>query len=53
MGFPHPTQFGVGHPQLGLLRAHACQASNESLSLWDMKMKIWAEFSEVNAMDEF
>jgi hypothetical protein len=50
MGFPHPTQFGLGDPQLGLLPVHACWANNESLSLWDMPLKLWAEFAEVNAM---
>jgi hypothetical protein len=53
MGFPHPTQFGLGGPQLGLLPTHACRANNESLSLWDMPLKLWAEFAEVNAMDAF
>jgi hypothetical protein len=53
MGFPHLAQFGLRGPQLGLLPAHACWANNESLSLWDMPLKFWAEFAEVNAMDAF
>jgi hypothetical protein len=51
MVFPHPTQFGLGDPQLGLILTHAYRANNESLSLWDMPLKLWAEFMEVNAMD--
>ena len=53
MGFPHPAQFGLRGPQLGLFLAHACWARNEFLSLWDMPLKIWAEFSEEKVMDAF
>ena len=51
MGFPHPAQFGLGGPQLGLLPTHAYRANNEPLSVWDMPLKFWVEFAEVNAMD--
>jgi hypothetical protein len=53
MGFPHPTQLGLGGPQLGILPAHACRASNEFMSLWEMSLKIWDEFVEVNVMVAF
>jgi len=53
MGFPHLSQFDLGDPQLGLLLAHAYQANNESLLLWDMSLKLWAELVEKNAMDAF
>jgi hypothetical protein len=32
---------------------HAYRANNESMSLWDMPLQLWAEFVEVNAMDAF
>jgi hypothetical protein len=53
MGFPHPTQFGLGDPQLGLLLACAFWVNNESLSLWDVPLKLWDEFAKANAMDAF